>query len=54
MTASRPYSIPKSPDEALAECRALAGTQFTDAAVRVLVTVLEAGSPAGLTARVSA
>jgi putative nucleotidyltransferase with HDIG domain len=36
MTASRPYSTPKDPADALAECRALVGEQFTAEAVAAL------------------
>ena len=43
MTVSRPYSVPKSPSEALAECRALVGAQFTEAAVRALEDAAGAG-----------
>ena len=36
MTVARPYSRPKSEDEALAECRDLVGEQFTPEAVEAL------------------
>jgi diguanylate cyclase (GGDEF)-like protein/putative nucleotidyltransferase with HDIG domain len=36
MTLSRPYSAPKLPDEAVAECTRLVGVQFTAAAVAAL------------------
>jgi putative nucleotidyltransferase with HDIG domain len=39
MTASRPYSLPKSPDEALAECVQLVGKQFTKPAVEAMIRV---------------
>jgi HD-GYP domain-containing protein (c-di-GMP phosphodiesterase class II) len=54
MTASRPYSVPKAPQEALAEIRELAGAQFTETAVDALVAQYEAGSLDGMTARASA
>jgi diguanylate cyclase (GGDEF)-like protein len=44
MTVSRPYSVPKRPKEALAECRALVGEQFTEAAVRALEASAAAGA----------
>jgi diguanylate cyclase (GGDEF)-like protein len=37
MTVSRPYSLPKSTDEALAECTGLVGRQFSRAAVDALL-----------------
>ncbi len=40
MVASRPYSLPKTPAEAIAECRRLRGEQFTAAAVAALERVL--------------
>ena len=43
MTLSRPYSAPKSPAEALAECRALAGRQFTVQAVAALLRLSGSG-----------
>jgi diguanylate cyclase (GGDEF)-like protein/putative nucleotidyltransferase with HDIG domain len=39
MTVSRPYSVPKTPREALAECVRLVGRQFTKAAVDALIEV---------------
>ena len=49
MVASRPYSLPKTPAEALAECRSLRGEQFTAAAVAALERVLaEETAPAAL------
>jgi diguanylate cyclase (GGDEF)-like protein len=44
MTVSRPYSVPKSPEEALAECRDLAGEQFIPAAIEALLVLQEIGS----------
>lgn len=43
MTVSRPYSLPKPVDEALAECTALVGAQFTAAAVDALKRLDSAG-----------
>jgi diguanylate cyclase (GGDEF)-like protein len=37
MTISRPYSLPKSADEALTECIGLVGRQFTRTAIEALV-----------------
>ena len=53
MTASRPYSVPKEPEEALAECREHMGEQFTETAVEALVALYEEGALDGLTARAS-
>jgi diguanylate cyclase (GGDEF)-like protein len=39
MTISRPYSAPKSPEEALAECLAAEGTQFTEEACAALLSL---------------
>jgi diguanylate cyclase (GGDEF)-like protein len=47
MTVSRPYSVPKRPKQALAECRALVGEQFTEAAVRALEASAAAGAGRG-------
>ena len=41
MVAGRPYSRPKSVEEAYAECRSLVGEQFTEAAVEALELVLQ-------------
>jgi diguanylate cyclase (GGDEF)-like protein len=49
MTASRPYSTPKAPEAAMAECRELAGAQFFATAVDALAVVYEAGSLDALT-----
>ena len=54
MTASRPYSVPKEHEEALAECRERTGEQFTETAVEALLALYEAGALDGLTARASA
>ena len=54
MTVSRPYSVPKSPEEALAECRDLAGSQFTPAAIEALLVLHEIGSLWRLTPGVAA
>jgi HD-GYP domain-containing protein (c-di-GMP phosphodiesterase class II) len=43
MTLSRPYSAPRSPEEAIAECKLHVGTQFTAAAVAALVRLRNAG-----------
>ncbi|HEY2769664.1 MAG TPA: diguanylate cyclase [Solirubrobacteraceae bacterium] len=43
MTQSRSYSLPKRPDDALAECVDLIGRQFTKTAVEALVTLHAAG-----------
>jgi HD-GYP domain-containing protein (c-di-GMP phosphodiesterase class II) len=43
MTISRPYSIPKSPHAALAECIELTGIQFTATAVAALRALHGAG-----------
>ena len=49
MTLSRPYSAPKLPDQAVAECRRLVGQQFGGEAVAALERLHEAGelAPAG-------
>jgi diguanylate cyclase (GGDEF)-like protein len=47
MTLSRPYSSPKSPAEALAECRELVGAQFTAEAVDALVRLYDDGKLSG-------
>ena len=44
MTMSRPYSVPKPPEEALAECRELAGAQFTPEAIEALLVLHKIGS----------
>jgi diguanylate cyclase (GGDEF)-like protein len=44
MTVSRPYSMPKSPEDALAECCELAGAQFTPEAIEALLVLHEIGS----------
>jgi putative nucleotidyltransferase with HDIG domain len=46
MTVARPYSRAKSEPEALAECRRLAGAQFTAAAVAALEAALEVATAA--------
>jgi HD-GYP domain-containing protein (c-di-GMP phosphodiesterase class II) len=51
---SRPYSLPKSPEDALAECRALAGAQFTPEAIEALLVLDEIGSLRRLTVGVAA
>jgi HD-GYP domain-containing protein (c-di-GMP phosphodiesterase class II) len=43
MTLSRPYSAPRSPEEAIAECKLHVGTQFTAEAVAALVNLHDAG-----------
>lgn len=43
MTQSRSYSLPKRPDDALAECVALIGRQFTKTAVGALAELHAAG-----------
>src|SRR6202011_6204330 len=43
MTISRPYSLPKSTEQALAESIDLIGAQFTSTAVAALVKLYEAG-----------
>jgi diguanylate cyclase (GGDEF)-like protein len=47
MTSTRSYSPPKPEHEALAECRALIGSQFTDYAVHALATVMATRGVAG-------
>ena len=42
MTISRPYGLPKPVPEALVECRELAGSQFTVAAVEALLALPDA------------
>jgi diguanylate cyclase (GGDEF)-like protein len=54
MTVSRPYSVPKSPEAALAECRELVGTQFTPEAIEALLVLHEIGSLRRLTPAVPA
>jgi HD-GYP domain-containing protein (c-di-GMP phosphodiesterase class II) len=54
MTVSRPYSMPKSCEEAMAECRELAGVQFTPEAIEALLVLDEIGSLRRLTAGVAA
>jgi diguanylate cyclase (GGDEF)-like protein len=46
MTVSRPWGTPKSTDEALAECAALIGSQFTEVAVTALTRVQRGGDSA--------
>jgi len=43
MTISRPYSLPKTVDEALAECGSLIGLQFTEDAVVALMQLQLSG-----------
>jgi diguanylate cyclase (GGDEF)-like protein len=43
MTISRPYSLPKTVDEALAECESLIGAQFTRKAVAALMELHASG-----------
>ncbi len=43
MTTARPYSAPRTPEQAVEEIRVLAGHQFSAAAVRALEAVVEAG-----------
>jgi diguanylate cyclase (GGDEF)-like protein len=43
MTLSRPYSAPRTPAAALAECRELVGRQFCDEAVTALEELAETG-----------
>jgi diguanylate cyclase (GGDEF)-like protein/PAS domain S-box-containing protein len=43
MTAVRPYSPAKQPDEAIAECRRMAGRQFDSRAVEALAAVVADG-----------
>jgi diguanylate cyclase (GGDEF)-like protein len=43
MTVSRPYSVPKSPDEALTECLSLVGRQFSRRAVSALMALQDKG-----------
>ncbi len=43
MTVSRPYSSPRGSEEALSECIALIGRQFTQAAVNALVSLHASG-----------
>jgi HD-GYP domain-containing protein (c-di-GMP phosphodiesterase class II) len=45
MTTDRPYRSAMSPEEAVAELVANAGTQFDPAVVVALVTVIERGAP---------
>jgi diguanylate cyclase (GGDEF)-like protein len=54
MTLSRPYSSPKPPADALAECRGLVGEQFTAQAVDALVRLYDAGEVSGRPEAVSA
>ena len=54
MTVSRPYSVPKSFEEALEECRALAGAQFTPEAIEALLATHAAGALERLMATVAA
>jgi HD-GYP domain-containing protein (c-di-GMP phosphodiesterase class II) len=46
MTAGRPYSVPKSAEDALAECVSLAGVQFSPRAVQALVKLHRRGQVA--------
>jgi HD-GYP domain-containing protein (c-di-GMP phosphodiesterase class II) len=46
MTVARPYSQAKSAADALAECRALVGAQFTAEAVEALVCASSRALPA--------
>ena len=43
MTVSRPYSLPKTVEEALGECVRLIGRQFTRSAVAALLNLHKAG-----------
>jgi diguanylate cyclase (GGDEF)-like protein len=54
MTVSRPYSVPKSPEDALAECCELAGAQFTAEAIDALRVVHANGTLRRLTPEVPA
>jgi diguanylate cyclase (GGDEF)-like protein len=54
MTVSRPYSVPKSPEDALAECRELAGAQFSPEAIAALLATHEDGTLQRLTVAVAA
>jgi HD-GYP domain-containing protein (c-di-GMP phosphodiesterase class II) len=45
--------VPKSPEEALAECRDLAGAQFIPAAIEALLVLHEIGSLQRLTLEVA-
>ncbi|HEV7459654.1 MAG TPA: diguanylate cyclase, partial [Solirubrobacteraceae bacterium] len=49
MTVSRPYSVPKSPEAALEECRESAGAQFTAEAIEALLVLHDIGSLRRLT-----
>jgi diguanylate cyclase (GGDEF)-like protein len=44
MTLSRPYSAPRTVDDALRECRSLVGRQFSEDAVVALEALAEAGA----------
>jgi diguanylate cyclase (GGDEF)-like protein len=46
MTSARPYSRPVGPDEALEECRRMAGTQFCPSVVDALERLIAAGTVA--------
>jgi HD-GYP domain-containing protein (c-di-GMP phosphodiesterase class II) len=47
MTVSRPYSVPRSPEDALAECVSLTGAQFTVDAVAALAKLYAGGELVG-------
>jgi diguanylate cyclase (GGDEF)-like protein len=47
MTVGRPYSPPKSPDQALGECQALVGRQFAPAPVHALLELVGRGGAFG-------
>jgi diguanylate cyclase (GGDEF)-like protein len=51
MTISRPYSLPKSIEEALAECIELVGSQFTENAVQALTQLHSGGELGGVSRR---
>jgi diguanylate cyclase (GGDEF)-like protein len=51
MTLSRPYSAPRSVEDALRECRDLVGRQFAEEAVTALETLAESGAFEGLSVR---
>jgi HD-GYP domain-containing protein (c-di-GMP phosphodiesterase class II) len=43
MTISRPYSVPKTMEQAISECESLIGRQFTRSAVGALIQLYESG-----------